>query len=132
MFSSLSGFSDLSLLILRIAIGSVFIVHGPPKLKNPAGIAGSIGAPVWFGTLLGLGETVGGIGVLVGLLTSLSALVLAIVMLGALYFKIEKWHMPFTAMDKTGWELDLVLFASALVLLTMGPGAIALSAALGM
>ena len=38
-------------------------------------------------------------------------------MLGAIYFKIFKWKMPFTSQTSTGWEFDLVLLAAGLVIL---------------
>ena len=67
-----------------------------------------------------------GLSVLFGLLTQLGALAIAVVMAGALHYKINKWRMPFTAMDKTGWEFDLVLLASALLLIATGAGTISL------
>lgn len=127
-FSLLHTYGDGGLLALRIALGAVFIYHGLPKLKHPSAVAAGIGLPLWFAVLLGLGETLGGLGVLLGFLTELSSLVLAVVMLGALYFKIAKWGMPFSALDKTGWEFDLVLLAAAILLMTMGPGRIAVEA----
>lgn len=126
LFPSLLAYDDYGFLALRIALGVIFIVHAIPKLKNPAGIAGAIGAPVWFGTLVGLGEVGGSLLVLLGLFTQVGALILAVVMVGATYLKIVRWNMPFTAMDKVGWEFDLMLFASALLLLLTGPGSLAL------
>ena len=37
---------------------------------------------------------------------------------------MAKWGMPFAAMDKTGWEFDLILFAANIFLLVHGGGAI--------
>jgi uncharacterized membrane protein YphA (DoxX/SURF4 family) len=75
-----------------------------------------------FMTFIGWVETICGIGVLIGLWTSLAALGLGIVMAGAIYKKTQEWHVPFTAMDKTGWELDLMILAGCVVLLMMGSG----------
>ncbi len=119
-------YANWGVLALRIALGVIFVVHGLPKLKNPAGIASGIGMPSWFGVVIGLFETLGGLAVLFGLFTQFGALAIAIVMVGAIYHKIVKWHVPFTAMDKMGWEFDLILLGAALLLLCTGPGMIAL------
>lgn len=132
LFPMFYDYVDWGLLVLRIALGAIFIVHGLPKLKNPAGIAGAIGAPAGMGLALGLAETLGGLSVLLGLLTQLGALAIMVVMLGALHFKINRWNSPFTAMDKTGWEFDLLILASAALLLFSGAGAFALDPWLGL
>ncbi len=52
------------------------------------------------------------------------AVLLIIVMLGAIYHKMFKWNTPFSALDKMGWEFDLVLLAANLAILLSGGGAI--------
>jgi len=47
-------------------------------------------------------------------------------MLGAIKFKIFKWKTPFTSMGQTGWEFDLINLATALTLVILGGGQIAL------
>ena len=113
MFYALQSYGDFSLLVLRLAIAAIFFAHGPKKLN------GSMGS---FMTVIGWIETVGGISVLLGLLTQLGALGLGIIMLGATWKKINEWHVPFTAMDKMGWEFDLIIFAACFVLFVMGAG----------
>ncbi len=113
----LNGFGDLGLLVLRIALGIVFLMHGIPKLK----MKGS-----WL--LLGIAETSGGLAIVFGFLTQLAALGLAIVMLGAIYMKISKWKVPFTAKDKLGWEYDWALLGIALALVFLGAGYFSLDA----
>jgi len=39
-------------------------------------------------------------------------------MLGAIYIKISKWHIPFFSQTNTGWEFDFILLAVSLFLLT--------------
>ncbi len=75
---------------------------------------------------LGLIEFVSGLALILGIYTQLAALLLAIVMVGAWYMKATKWHMPFTAMDKTGWEYDMVLLAANLAILLSGGGTMAM------
>lgn len=132
LFSSLYFYGDFGLLALRLVLAAIFLVHGLPKLKNPAGIAQAIGASSGMGLAVGLAETLGGVSVGLGVFTQLGAAALAVVMLGALYFKINRWQMPFTAMDKMGWEFDLLLLASALLLVVSGAGSLSLDPALGL
>src|SRR2546426_12597853 len=104
--------------ILRAAVGIVFIVHGWPKVKNPKGIAGAYGAPVFVGTLHGLVELLGGLALILGMYTKIVALFFSLIMMGAIYFKAVKWRTPFKADNATGWEFDLVLLAANLYILT--------------
>jgi len=69
-------------------------------------------------------EAVASLGLVFGVYTQLSALILAIVMVGATGMKIMKWGVPFAAMDKTGWEFDFILFFASLVILFSGGGLI--------
>lgn len=124
--SSLHQFSAASLLLLRIVLGAIFIVHGPPKLQNPQQFSGGIGLPVWFIVLLGFGETLASLLMFLGLLTQIASLIMMIVMLGAIYFKTSVWKIPFSAMDKLGWEFDAMIFGGAAILLTIGGGALSL------
>ncbi len=121
LFPNLLSYADLGMWLMRLALGVIFLVHAMPKLKKPAHMAQGMGWPSWGITLLGLVELLGGLSVILGVYTQVGALLLGLVMLGALYFKISKWKTPFTAMDKMGWEFDLLLLATALaVLLTSG------------
>ena len=113
--SSLQPYSDWGLLALRLAIGIIFLYHGTSKLKNIASFFGFIG----------IMETIGSIAVLAGFLTQLAALGLGIIMLGAIYKKINEWHIPFWAKDNTGWEFDLMILGGCVALLFLGGGSIA-------
>lgn len=109
----LYDYADLGLLALRGAIAAIFLVHGPAKLSGKMGS---------FMTFIGAAETAGGLAILVGFLTQLAAVGLGIIMLGAIYKKITEWKIPFTAMDKTGWEFDLLILAGCVTLLFFGGG----------
>lgn len=123
-FNSLHNWSDLGLLALRIALGAIFLVHGTSKLKmwkmKPSGqmSAGMLNTM----RFLSVAETLGALSMASGVLAQPAAAGLALVMLGAIYFKISKWHTGFTATDKVGWEFDLILLASALAIVFIGPG----------
>ena len=128
IFPSLIQFSDLGLLILRIAIGLIFLYHALPKLKNPKGMAVMMGMPkmAMILVILGIVEVLSSLGIILGVYTQLAALLLAIVMLGAIFVKKMKWHISFAAMDKTGWEFDLILLAANVAILLTGGGSISL------
>ena len=113
---------DYGLLALRLALGIIFIYHGFPKLKNPEAMAQGFGGNKNFPMILGFFEFVSGLLVLFGLYTQFATIVFIVVMLGALYYKIEKWKIPFFAKNTTGWEFDLLILASSIALLFLGAG----------
>ena len=124
MFEQLTQYNDIGLLILRLAVAIIFIYHALPKLKNAKGMAQMMGMPAGMILMLGGMEAVASLGLVFGVYTQLSALILAIIMLGAIGMKIMKWRVPFAAMDKTGWEFDLILLAASIAILLNGGGLI--------
>ncbi len=111
-----------AMLALRIALAAVFFVHGPPKIQNSQQMAGGMGMSAGMVWLVGLLETLGAVSVLLGLFTQIGALALVVVMIGAIYCKIQKWHVPFSKTGTMGWEFDLVILTAAFVLATTGAG----------
>ncbi|MBI4098509.1 MAG: DoxX family protein [Candidatus Magasanikbacteria bacterium] len=124
MFPTLLTFSAFGLLVLRVFVGLVFLPHGYAKLKNPKAMAQGMGWSAAAISVLGFVETASGLLMILGLLTQWAALLLALVMVGAWYHKIFKWHKKF--MGDGGWELDFVLFAANVAILLSGAGAWAL------
>ncbi len=120
--------TDIALFILRAAIALIFLVHGLWKIQNGKQAAEGSGMPGsgWFFTFLGWLEFLGALALLAGIITQPTAAVLGLVMIGAIYFKIWKWQMPFTAHDKTGWEFDLIILAACIMVVIAGAGKIAL------
>lgn len=110
---------------LRLAVAAIFIVHALPKIQKPEGMAAGMGWPKQQVQALGIVELVSALMVATGIGMHLGALAMCAVMVGAIYFKTQKWHVPFTATDKTGWELDVLLLACAFFLLTLGGWGIA-------
>ncbi len=124
MFVELLGYSDVGLFILRLAVGIIFIVHAVPKFTATAGMAQGIGAPASAVLLLGSVELLSAAGLIVGIYPEIAAILLSIVMLGAIWMKITKWHIGFAAQNTTGWEFDFLLLASNIVILLTGGGAV--------
>ncbi len=112
---------DYGLLALRVVLGIIFMYHGYPKIKNPEMMIQVFGNKK-FPMILGLFEFVSGLLVLLGLYTQFAVIVFIIVMLGALYYKIEKWKISFFAQNATGWEFDLLILAASVALLFLGAG----------
>ena len=104
------------LFLLRLAVGVIFIYHAIPKLKNPGAMASGMG---WRpGQVLGLGiiEFMSSLSLIGGVAVKLSALLLSIVMVGAIYHKVNKWKISFSASNSTGWEFDLALLVANLTI----------------
>ena len=110
---------------LRASIGVIFIVHGFGKFGNPGfgGWISTLGIPAEMQIPIALAEFVPGILLLIGVLTRISASLLSIVMLGAIF--LVKGATSLTG-DR-GYEFDLILLAACLVLIVAGPGKVSIS-----
>jgi uncharacterized membrane protein YphA (DoxX/SURF4 family) len=106
------------------ALGFIFLYHAYPKLSRAKSMAGMFGGRVWAVQLLGAVELLGAIGVMTGVYFLVSTCALAVLMVGAMYMKVVKWKVPFSAMDKMGWEFDLILLAVAVALHLGGGGSL--------
>lgn len=93
---------------------------------TPGMMAKGLGWQSWQVSLLGIFESIGGLSVILGVYAPYGAAVLGLIMIGAIYYKMMKWKVPFFAMDKTGWEFDLVLLAASLAVFLGNVGAYAL------
>ncbi len=116
--------NDVIFIGLRSAIGVIFIVHGIGKF-NPgfADFLSNIGLPPEMQIPIALAELVPGILLVFGVLSRLSASLLCIIMLGAIFH--VKGVQSLTG--DGGVELELILLASSLVIMIAGPGRISLS-----
>ena len=116
--------------ILRIVIAVVFIAHGSQKLFSDGthGVAkafAQLGVP--FPTISAVAtsglELIGGIILLLGLLSRPVAALLAVDMAGAVYFVAHANRGFFS--NHGGYEYPLTLLAASLALALAGPGAAA-------
>jgi len=116
---------DVAFMGMRAAIGVIFILHGTAKF-NP-GFVGFLTGPLAFPPEMqipiALAETVSGILLLVGVLTRISASMISVIMVGAIFYVKQASSIT----GEGGVELDLILLASCLVLIVAGPGRVSIS-----
>ena len=118
MFPSLLGYGTLGLVLVRVMLGLVFLYHGKGKLKKTKEMAKIMGMSAGMVSMLGFIEMAAGALLVVGLLTQLSALVITVIMLGAVYFKkFKRGKGSFKDL-----EFDLLLLVSSILILTNGAG----------
>jgi putative oxidoreductase len=110
---------------IRAAIGAIFIVHSLKKF-DPSWQEWliSVGLPPEMQLPIALAELIGGILLVVGVLTRISGAVFAIILLGAIFH--IRWENGFFV-SQGGWEWDLIMLASVLSIIAVGPGRIAIS-----
>jgi putative oxidoreductase len=119
----------LGLLALRIGLGVELLVHGWPKIKNPGGMAGWLGQmgmkpAVFWSWITALTEFLGGLALVLGLLTRPAAFFVTVQFLVIIFYvKLAKLKAPFTTPQAAGWEWDMLILAMALTLLLAGSGA---------
>ena len=127
MFSFLDDFKPYGHWLLRIALGSVFVIHGIGNFMNITGFATALDVPHVIGLLLVVAEIAGGILVLSGgfmgdKMTRLGALMLMPVMLVVMY--TMHWKDMSFALSQVhvagGMESLPVLFLISLYMLLKG------------
>jgi putative oxidoreductase len=115
---------DIAHFGIRLVVGVIFIVHGSGKF-NPGfvGFMSSLGLPPEMQIPIALAESVSGILLIVGVLSRVSASLLSIIMLGAIF------HVKHAASltGERGFEIDLILLAANLVIIVIGPGRVSIS-----
>jgi len=129
----------LGLLILRIVTGVILTAHGTQKLFGWWGGPGMTG---WIGAMnrmrlrpaapwawiSALAEVLGGLGLIVGLLTPFPSLAIAGSMLVAI--ALVHWPRGFFV-TKGGYEFNLLILAAVSAIAIAGPGAYSLDSAIG-
>jgi putative oxidoreductase len=116
----------------RLILGAILFAHGWGKviprgsLYNFAHVVAHLGLPYWLGYVAAFTEFFGGAALILGLLTPIAALGVAIEMAVA----IVKVHLRHGLMGPQGYEFPLALLALALLLLADGPGYLALDRAI--
>ncbi|HTB92219.1 MAG TPA: DoxX family protein [Candidatus Sulfotelmatobacter sp.] len=144
MFRKLmSTTDDFAITILRLLFGVVFFAHGAQKALGwfgGFGFAGTMGfftqqlhVPAPFAALAILAEFLGGMGLLVGLLSRIAAfgiacnMVIAVAIIHRHYGFFANWY----GLQKgEGFEFHILAFAIALFIMLKGSGALSIDRAL--
>jgi putative oxidoreductase len=122
-------FTDYStgIFLLRLVLGIVFIAHGGqkvfgwfggPGLQGTVDFMSGMGIPAGLAYGAAFTEFLGGIALILGLLTRVAALGIAIVMLTA----IAKVHLGEGFFAPKGYEFPLSLAVIAFTIFLVGPG----------
>jgi putative oxidoreductase len=134
---------DWAALLLRVAVGLIFIPHGFSKVFGTGGAAAfaqdipAFGLPAFLGYVAAYSEMFGALLLIAGLFTRLDALLLACTMLVAVFFVAlpDALHDPqrntslfFAAMHAI--ELPLSLLGASAAVAILGPGRYSLDALL--
>ena len=115
---------DIVLLLLRLVVGIAFIFHGYGKIQNPFAWMGEGAAiPGFLQALAALSEFGGGIALILGFLTPLASLGIAITMLVAAGFHAIVLGDPFVNPKGGGsYELATIFLVISLLYIVAGPG----------
>jgi putative oxidoreductase len=115
-----SGYS-WTILLIRLVVGIAFMIHGWGKIQNPFSWMGpDAPIPGILQALAALSEFGGGLAWVLGLLTPLASLGMAVTMAVATFFHASKGD-AFVGNPPT-YELALVFFTIAIFMLINGPG----------
>lgn len=121
-----SQWIDRGLLLMRIALGLVFVMHGGQKLFvfGHAGVSSGMAAlglplPGLSAALITAVELGGGLALLAGAFTRVSAFLIA----GAMAVATVSAHLTNGFFMPSGFEYTLTLMLASLAILMTGPGA---------
>jgi len=117
---------DVSLLVVRVIVGSIFAAHGAQKLFGAfggPGLAGIVDAMGPLGYPVTIGEFFGGLGLVFGLLSRFSAAALVVIMIGAIAMVHGKNGF---FLSDGGFEYNLALIGLLVPILIVGPGRFAI------
>jgi len=129
-------FADVAIwaaLPLRLALGVAFLVHGYPKLSGPGAkqtrdYMKTVGVPPTLTTLTALLEFLGGIALIIGFLTRIAGILIALEMVATTILSKNKLQKKYVL----GYELDIAYLAMALALFLLGAGPASLDSLIGL
>jgi putative oxidoreductase len=127
--------NDLGKLVLRLAAGGLMLFHGIHKITGGidglVGMTESVGLPSFLAYGVYVGEVVVPVMLIIGLLTRLSAGILGLNMIAAIYIAHSDQLMQIN--DNTGaWAIEPAMWflLASVAILLLGPGKIAVDSLL--
>lgn len=127
-----AGHKCCAISVVRFVLGVIFFMHGGQKVMGWFGGKGltdtvqmmsGMGLPVVLVYLVAFGEFLGGIALMVGFLSRLAALGIAIIMAGAVV--TVHWKNGFFLQNQ-GYEYNLALISMCLAVLMAGGGCLSI------
>ena len=122
----LDRLQPLGFLVLRVVLGVIMLAHGYGKvfggLHKHVEVVASLGMPGWLAYLSAAAEFLGGILLVIGLITRLAAVAVCINMLVAIF----KVHLHNGLLGQGGYQFPLSLAAMAFAIIFTGAGPISL------
>ncbi|WP_243385266.1 DoxX family protein [Bacillus kexueae] len=122
---------EWGLFIGRLILGGTMLAHGIQKFTMMDNVVGmfteNFGLPAFVAYLTAIVETVAGLALILGLMVEVSALLLGLIMIGAIV--TVKFPMAgfFGNGQMAGYELDLALLALSIILTVAGSRLFALT-----
>jgi putative oxidoreductase len=131
MFNRLYTYAEsrasIALLLLRLVVGSAFVLHGLPKIQKPFNWMGDA-FPGFLQALAALSEFGGGLALILGLFTPVAVFGLMCTMIVAVFFHVMRGD-PWVGQGAS-FELAALYFMIALFFGLLGPGRFSLDALL--
>jgi putative oxidoreductase len=123
-----------ALLLIRIAAGIGFMMHGNPKLAHPMSWDDTYtpftGIPAILQLIVTIAENVGGFLLIFGFLTPLWSIIYVCDMLVVICLVKAPHGMTYVGAAGKSWEIEAHLLLAAIVLLLCGPGRFSMDAAI--
>jgi putative oxidoreductase len=126
---SRSSAVDVALLLLRVFVGIAFVLHGWGKVRDVGGFSAANGVSVFLGAAAAYVQFIGGLLLVVGLLTPLAALGICGTMMVATVMLIRAGE-SFINPGGHSWESAALYAVLMLCLMMLGAGRYSLDAML--
>lgn len=121
---------QMSLVLLRVVVGAIFIAHGTAKWgmwqATPSDQLPAV--MMWILRALSVIEPITGVAMILGLFVPIAGAIFALIMIGAMFVRITQFGTPFIFPDGPGWSYELMILASVIVLKKFGGGLLSLDA----